>query len=103
MDFNLSDDQVALRDAVQRSAANSDQGLPSILDSSSAKSFANQIARSVTGKAALPLGGFGYSTRYPMERRMRDAWGGGMAGGAIDIQKVNIASAIIGWRLDQRR
>jgi len=103
MDFNLSDDQVALGDAVRRSAANSDQCLPSILDSSSAKSFASQIARSVPGKAVLPRGGFGYSTQYPMERRMRDAWGGGIAGGAIDIQKVNIASAMIGWRLDQRR
>ncbi len=121
MDFNLSDEQVALRNAVRRfartkplahkaarlliwrAAANSDQGLPSILDSLSAKSFASQIARSVPGKAVLPRGGFGYSTQYPMERRMRDAWGGGIAGGAIDIQKVNIASAMIGWRLDQRR
>jgi len=103
MDFNLSDDQVALRDAVRRSAANSDQGLPSILDSSSAKSFANQIARSVTGKAALLLGGFGYSTQYPMGRRMHDAWGWGIAGRAIDLQQVNIASTMIGQRFDQRR
>ena len=88
---------------IWRAAANSDQGLPSILDSSSAKCFANQIARSVTGNAVQLMGGYGYSTQYPMERRMRDAWGWGIAGGAIDIQKVNIASAMVGRRFDQRR
>jgi butyryl-CoA dehydrogenase len=93
----------AARLLIWRAAANSDQGLPSILDSSSAKCFANQIARTVTGNAVQLMGGYGYSTQYPMERRMRDAWGWGIAGGAIDIQKVNIASAMIGRRFDQRR
>ena len=93
----------AARLLIWRAAANSDQGLPSILDSSSAKCFANQIARSVTGNAVQLMGGYGYSTQYPMERRMRDAWGWGIAGGAIDIQKVNIVSAMIGRRFDQRR
>lgn len=93
----------AARLLIWRAAANSDQGLPSILDSSSAKCFANQIARSVTGNAVQLMGGYGYSAQYPMERRMRDAWGWGIAGGAIDIQKVNIASAMIGRRFDQRR
>src|SRR3989344_1829089 len=88
----------AARLLIWRAAANSDQGLPSILDSSSAKCFANQIARSVTGNAVQLMGGYGYSTQYPMERRMRDAWGWGIAGGAIDIQKVNIASAMVGRR-----
>lgn len=93
----------AARLLIWRAAVNADQGLPSILDSSSAKCFANQIARSVTGNAVQLMGGYGYSTQYPMERRMRDAWGWGIAGGAIDIQKVNIASAMIGRRFDQRR
>ena len=34
---------------------------------------------------------------------LRDAWGWGIAGGAIDIQKVNIAGAMVGRRFDQRR
>ncbi|WP_373489473.1 acyl-CoA dehydrogenase family protein [Blastomonas sp.] len=93
----------AARLLIWRAAANADTGLPSILDSSTAKCFANQIARSVTGDAVQLMGGYGYSTQYPMERRMRDAWGWGIAGGAIDIQKVNIASAMIGRRFDQRR
>lgn len=93
----------AARLLIWRAAANADKGLPSILDSSTAKCFANQIARTVTGNAVQLMGGYGYSTSYPMERRMRDAWGWGIAGGAIDIQKVNIASAMIGRRFDQRR
>lgn len=93
----------AARLLIWRAAVNADRGLPSILDSSSAKCFANQIARSVTGNAVQLMGGYGYSTQYPMERRMRDAWGWGIAGGAIDIQKVNIASAMVGRRFDQRR
>ena len=93
----------AARLLIWRAAINADKGLPSILDSSTAKCFANQIARNVTGNAVQMMGGYGYSTAYPMERRMRDAWGWGIAGGAIDIQKVNIASAMIGRRFDQRR
>lgn len=93
----------AARLLIHRAAVNADNGLPSILDSSTAKCFANQIARNVTGNAVQMMGGYGYSTQYPMERRMRDAWGWGIAGGAIDIQKVNIASAMVGRRFDQRR
>ena len=93
----------AARLLIWRAAVNADKGLPSILDSSTAKCFANHIARNVTGNAVQMMGGYGYSTAYPMERRMRDAWGWGIAGGAIDIQKVNIASAMVGRRFDQRR
>jgi butyryl-CoA dehydrogenase len=93
----------AARLLIWRAAANADNGLPSILDSSTAKCFANQVARNVTGNALQLMGGYGYSAAYPMERRMRDAWGWGIAGGSIDIQKVNIASAMIGRRFDQRR
>lgn len=88
---------------IYRAAANAQEGLPSILDSSLAKCYANEIARNVTGHAVQLMGGYGYSKDYPMERRLRDAWGWGIAGGAIDIQKVNIASAMVGRRFDQRR
>lgn len=93
----------AARLLIHRAAANSAAGLPSILESSIAKCFANEIAREVAGNAVQLMGGYGYSREYPMERRLRDAWGWGIAGGAIDIQKVNIASAMVGRRFDQRR
>lgn len=93
----------ASRLLIHRAASNAEQGLPSIADSSIAKCYANEIARGVCGDALQLMGAYGYSKEYPMERRLRDAWGWGIAGGAVDIQKVNIASALMGTRFDQRR
>ncbi len=93
----------AARLLIHRAALNAELGLPSILDSSAAKCYANEIAREVTGSALQLMGAYGYSKDFAMERRMRDAWGWGIAGGAIDIQKVNIASAMVGRRFDQRK
>lgn len=92
----------ASRLLIWKAAVDSDQGFPSIRASSIAKCFANEIAREVTGNALQLMGGYGYSKEYPMERRFRDAWGWGIAGGAIDIQKINIASSIVGRRFNQR-
>jgi len=93
----------AARLLIWRAASNAQAGLPDMLESSIAKCFANEISREVCGHAVQLMGGYGYSREFPMERRMRDAWGWGIAGGAIDIQKVNIASALVGRRFDQRR
>jgi alkylation response protein AidB-like acyl-CoA dehydrogenase len=93
----------AARLLIWRAAANAEDGLPSVLESSVGKCFANTIAREVAGDALQLMGAYGYSKEFPMERRLRDAWGWGIAGGAIDIQKVNIASAMLGRRFDQRR
>lgn len=93
----------AARLLIWRAVAAASDGLPNVLDSSLAKCFANEAAREVCGHAVQLMGGYGYSREFPMERRLRDAWGWGIAGGAIDIQKVNIASAMIGRRFDQRR
>jgi butyryl-CoA dehydrogenase len=93
----------AARLLIHRAAVNAESGLPSLLESSVAKCYANEIAREVCGHAVQLLGGYGYSREYPMERRLRDAWGWGIAGGAVDIQKVNIAGAMVGRRFDQRR
>lgn len=92
----------AARLLIHRAAVNASQGHPSIVDSSLAKCYANSIAREVTGDAMQLMGAYGYSKEFPMERRLRDSWGWGIAGGAIDIQKVNIASAMVGRRFDQR-
>ncbi|MEL7313111.1 MAG: acyl-CoA dehydrogenase family protein [Pseudomonadota bacterium] len=92
----------AARLLIHRAIANAEAGMPSIQNSSIAKCFANEIARTVTGNAVQLMGGYGYSKEYRIERRMRDAWGWGIAGGAIDIQKTNIASAMVGRRFNQR-
>jgi butyryl-CoA dehydrogenase len=93
----------AARLLIWRAASNAEDGLPSVLDSSVGKCFANTIAREVTGDALQLMGAYGYSKEFPMERRLRDSWGWGIAGGAIDIQKTNIAGAMLGRRFDQRR
>jgi alkylation response protein AidB-like acyl-CoA dehydrogenase len=85
-----------------RAVVNAENDLPSLSDSSIAKCFANEIAREVTSKAMQLMGGYGYSKDYPIEQKMRDAWGWGIAGGAIDVQKTNIASALVGRRFNQR-
>ncbi len=89
--------------AAQNSARTSASGLPGIFESSVAKCFANEIAREVCGDAVQLLGAYGYSKSFNMERRFRDAWGWGIAGGTIDVQKTNIAAAMVGRRFDQRR
>ena len=93
----------AARPLIYRAAVSAEGGLPSVFESSIAKCFANEIAREVTSAAVQLMGGYGYSKEYPMERRMRDAWGWGIAGGTIDIQKINIAAALVGRRFDQRK
>jgi alkylation response protein AidB-like acyl-CoA dehydrogenase len=103
--LRLADMQIkvdAARLLIWRAACNAQAGLPSVLESSVAKCFSNEISREVTGHAVQLMGAYGYSSDYPMERRLRDAWGWGIAGGAIDIQKVNIASAMVGRRFAQR-
>lgn len=92
----------AARLLLYRAVVNAAQGLPSVGESSIAKCFANEAVREVTGKAMQLMGGYGYSKEYPVEQKLRDAWGWGIAGGAIDIQKVNIASALVGRRFNQR-
>ena len=92
----------ASRLLLYRAVVNADKDLPSIVDSSIAKCYANEIAREVTGKCVQLMGGYGYSKEYPIEQKMRDAWGWGIAGGSIDIQKTNITSALIGRRFNQR-
>lgn len=92
----------ASRLLIHRAAQNAADGLPSILESSIGKCFSNEMVREVCGTALQLLGAYGYSRQFAMERRMRDAWGWGIAGGTIDIQKINIASALAGRRFNQR-
>lgn len=93
----------AARLLLYRAVVNAESGLPSIAESSVAKCFANETVRTVTGKAMQLMGGYGYSTEFPLEQKLRDAWGWGIAGGAIDIQKINIAAALVGRRFNQRK
>ena len=92
----------ASRLLIHRAVFNAANGLPDILESSTAKCFANEISREVTTNAMQLMGGYGFNKEYKMERRVRDSFGWGIAGGTIDVQKVNIASAMNGRRFNQR-
>ena len=84
-------------------AAHSADGLPSPLESSMAKCFANEMVRDVTANGMQVMGGYGYHKDYGMEQRVRDGFAWGIAGGTTDVQKTNIAAALVGRRFDQRR
>ncbi len=92
----------AARLLIHKAAASAGEGFPSVMDASLAKCFANEMVREVVGHGLQLMGGYGYHTEYGMESRFRDAWGWGIAGGTIDVQKTNIAAAMVGRRFNQR-
>jgi butyryl-CoA dehydrogenase len=92
----------ASRLLIYRAAINAQQGLPSVFESSVAKCFANEMVREVAANGLQIMGGYGYSKEYRMEQRVRDSFAWGIAGGTTDVQKTNIASALVGRRFNQR-
>jgi len=93
----------ASRLLIWRAAVNASQGLPSVMESSIAKCFANEMVREVAAHGLQIMGGYGYSKEYKMEQRVRDSFAWGIAGGTTDVQKTNIAASLVGRRFDQRR
>ena len=93
----------AARLLVYRAAWNAGEGFPSIQETSMAKVFANETAKAVTDMAMEVLGGYGYSTEYPVERMLRDSRGWPLAGGTLQMQKIIIAATVLGRRFDQRK
>ncbi len=92
----------AARLLIYRAVVNAGNGLPSVFESSVAKCFANEIGKEVTDMAMQVFGGYGYSKEYPIERMLRDSRGWPLAGGTVQIQRINIASAMLGRRFNQR-
>lgn len=92
----------ASRLLIHRAAASAVDGLPDPAQAAMAKCYANQMTRDVCLDAMQLMGGYGYAREFGMERRVRDSFGWGIAGGSIDIQKVNIAGALTGHRSKQR-
>ncbi|HEY8351168.1 MAG TPA: acyl-CoA dehydrogenase family protein [Sphingomonadales bacterium] len=92
----------AARLLIYRAVQNASMGMPSVFESSVAKCFANEIVRSVCLNGVQLMGGYGFAREYGMEQRLRDSFGWGIAGGTIDVQKTNIAAAMVGRRFNQR-
>ncbi|KAB2388710.1 acyl-CoA dehydrogenase family protein [Actinomadura montaniterrae] len=80
-----------------------DEGPPDALKVSLAKCAANEMAKRVTDQAIQLHGGNGYTEEYGLERLHRDAHGWAIAGGTPTIQRIRIASQLLGRTFDQRR
>ncbi len=92
----------AARLLIYRAVINAGNGLPSVFESSVAKCFSNEMAKEVTDMAMQIFGGYGYSKEYPIERMLRDSRGWPLAGGTVQMQRINIAGAMLGRRFSQR-
>src|SRR3546814_11611910 len=82
----------AARLLIHRAAANAGHGLPDPQEATIAKCFANEITRAVTADAMQLMGGYGYAREYGMAQKLRDSYGWGIAGGAIDLPTIGSTS-----------
>ncbi len=101
--FMLADMKVeveAARLLLYEAARKCDEGAADLtLWASLAKLKAGDAAMKVTTDAVQILGGFGYSTEYPVERMMRDAKITQIYEGTQQIQRLVIARSLVGkWK-----
>jgi butyryl-CoA dehydrogenase len=92
----------AARLLLYRAAVNAGTGFPSPLEANLAKCYANEMVRDVVGLALQLHGGYGYTKEHTIEKIFRDGWGWGVAGGTVQIQKITIASQLLGRSFPQR-
>jgi alkylation response protein AidB-like acyl-CoA dehydrogenase len=98
MDFQLTEEQALFKRMVRDFADAKVAPLVEVWE----KCFANEMAKEVTDMALQVFGGYGYSKEYPIERMLRDSRGWALAGGTVQIQRINIVSAMLGRRFNQR-
>jgi alkylation response protein AidB-like acyl-CoA dehydrogenase len=85
----------AARLLVYRAASNAAQGLPSRLEASIGKLFANEMALKVTDLAMQLHGGYGFSREFPVERLLREARGVVLGGGPPQLQRNMIGDELL--------
>jgi butyryl-CoA dehydrogenase len=85
-----------------RAVAELDAGHPDTLHVSMAKCAANEMAKRVTDLAMMLHGANGYTEEYGLERMHRDAHGWALAGGTPNMQRIRMASELLGRSFDQR-
>jgi alkylation response protein AidB-like acyl-CoA dehydrogenase len=100
LQFMLADmktDVEAARLLLYEAARKCDEGADDITAwAAMAKLRCGDVAMSVTTDAVQLLGGFGYSTEYPVERMMRDAKITQIYEGTQQIQRIVIARSMVG-------
>jgi alkylation response protein AidB-like acyl-CoA dehydrogenase len=88
----------AARLLIYRAASNAGAGLPDLTEAAMAKTFANEVAIRVSNQAMQLFGGHGYLKSMPVERYVRGARFGALAGGTPQIQRNIIARSLFGRR-----
>jgi alkylation response protein AidB-like acyl-CoA dehydrogenase len=86
----------AARLLVWKAAWLRDRGEPHGEAGAKAKLFASSVARRQTSEAIEVLGGYGYTTDFPVERYYRDAKVTEIYEGTSEIQRIVIARSILG-------
>jgi alkylation response protein AidB-like acyl-CoA dehydrogenase len=65
-------------------------------DASMAKLLATETAKRVALRSIQMLGGYGYTTEYPVERYLRDVVGTTLYEGTSEVQRIVISREILG-------
>jgi len=105
-EFQMIEEQIAemyidiqaARHLVYYAAYTKDKGQRNTLQVSTAKYFAAEVAVKATNNAVKIFGSYGFSSEYPVERFMRDAKSFQIVEGTSNIQKMIIASYVLGKR-----
>ena len=92
---DMSTELDAARLLVYRAAWLKQQGEPHTEAGAKAKVFASEMARRHSGEAIQILGGYGYTTEFPVERYYRDARVTEIYEGTSEIQRLVIAREIL--------
>ncbi len=96
--FKLADmatEIAAARWLTYRAAWLKQEGLPHTAEGAQAKLFASSVARRQTGEAIQVLGGYGFTTEFPVERYFRDAKVTEIYEGTSEIQRLVIARQLL--------
>jgi alkylation response protein AidB-like acyl-CoA dehydrogenase len=96
--FKLADmatEIAAARWLTYRAAWLKQEGRPHTAEGAQAKLFASSVARRQTGEAIQVLGGYGFTTEFPVERYFRDAKVTELYEGTSEIQRLVIARNIL--------
>ena len=86
----------AARLLVYRAGYLKNKGVTNTVETSIAKYFASEAANRAASDAVQIFGGYGYSNEYPVERYFRDAKVATIYEGTSEIQKLIIASHVLG-------
>ncbi|MFT5195305.1 MAG: alkylation response protein AidB-like acyl-CoA dehydrogenase [Cellvibrionaceae bacterium] len=104
MQFKLADMAIeidAARFLIYRAASHAKSAITDRYESSVAKVFVSEMAVRVTSEAIQLCGAQGYGRNLPVERMFRDVRCFTLAGGSAEIQRIGIATKILGRSLPQ--